>query len=166
MTKDRKARVVTVAVLAVALGIGLGRKTGWRIPDLRSFRTAASTVAIGPQDTVYAMLNAARAGDVKAYLAEYTGSMEAALRQSLAESTDAAFAKYLRDSTASLKGVAVSDPEKISANEVKIRVEYVYQGRNEIQMMYLEQGPNGWKISRTDGEERVKTLVPYGTPVK
>lgn len=47
-----------------------------------------------------------------------------------------------------------------------MRVEYVYQDRNEVQMMYLEKRPSGWKISRTDGDERVETLVPYGTPVK
>jgi hypothetical protein len=26
--------------------------------------------------------------------------------------------------------------------------------------------PRGWKIFRTDGDELVATLVPYGTPVK
>jgi hypothetical protein len=112
------------------------------------------------------MLNAARAGDVPAYLASYTGPMEAALRQSLGEFTDVDFARYLRNSTANLKGAAVSDPENISASEVKIRVEYVYQDRNAIQTMYLDRSPSGWKISRTDGEERVKTLIPYGTPLK
>jgi len=158
MTKERRAQAVTVAVLAVALGIGLARTTGWR--------RGAPAAAPEPQDTVYAMLNAARAGDVKTYLGAYTGAMEAALRQSLAESTEMAFAQYLRDSTAELKGTAVAEPEQITATEVKIRVEYVYQDRNEVQPMVLEQGANGWKISRTEGEERVKTLVPYGTPVK
>jgi hypothetical protein len=58
------------------------------------------------------------------------------------------------------------DPQTITDTEAKVRVEYVYQDRNEVQMMYLEKGSRGWKISRTDGDERVETLVPYGTPVK
>ena len=47
-----------------------------------------------------------------------------------------------------------------------MRGEYIYQDRNEAQTMYLEKGPTGWKISRADSDERVKTLIPYGTPVK
>ena len=147
MTRERKAQALTVAVLAIALGIAL----------LRGVRFTAAPPE--PQDTIYAMLNAARSGDVKRYLAAYTGSMEEALRQSVSES-------YLRESTAGVKGTAVSDPEKISATQVKIRVEYIYQDRNETQTIYLDETPGGWKISRTENQERVKTLIPYGTPVK
>jgi hypothetical protein len=32
--------------------------------------------------------------------------------------------------------------------------------------MYLERTPAGWKIARVDSAERIKTLVPYGTPVQ
>lgn len=157
MTKERTATILTAAVLAAALGIGLGRKTGWRVPK---------PAAPEPEDTVYAMLNAARSGDVKSYLANYTAGMEATLRQSIAESGDAAFAGYLIQSNAQVKGVAVSEPRKISESAVKVRVETIYQDRNEAQTMYLERGPAGWKISRTETDERIRTLIPYGTPVK
>jgi hypothetical protein len=112
------------------------------------------------------MLNAARSGDVKSYLANYSGAMEAALRQSLAESGEAAFANYLIQANADVKGVAVAEAQQVSEREVKVRVETIYQDRNQVQTMYLEKGPGGWKISRTDTDERVKTLIPYGTPVK
>jgi hypothetical protein len=113
------------------------------------------------------MLDAARDGDVKKYLAAYTGSMETALRQSIAESSDTAFRKYLQDSNSALKGVAVMAPEAVAGDrEVKVRVEYVYQDRNEAQTMNLEKTASGWKIARVDSAERVKTLVPYGTPVQ
>jgi len=32
--------------------------------------------------------------------------------------------------------------------------------------MNLEKTTGGWKIARVDSAERVKTLVPYGTPVQ
>jgi hypothetical protein len=35
-----------------------------------------------------------------------------------------------------------------------------------MQKMYLEKHGDRWKIARVDGAERVKTLVPYGTPVE
>jgi hypothetical protein len=44
------------------------------------------------------------------------------------------------------KGIAVSDPQNIGDREAMARVEFIYQDRNEAQTMYLEKGPNGWKI--------------------
>lgn len=158
MKKDRKARIVTAAVVLALLAALAARKIGWRLPEEKASQD--------PQDTIYAMIAVARAGDVKTYLAEFTGQMEASLRQSLAETTESAFAKYLRDSNAAIKGVGVSEPQKVTDLEAKVRVEYVYQDRNEAQTMYLEKGPNGWKIARAHSDERVKTLIPYGTPVK
>ncbi len=126
--------------------------------------------APGPRDAIhaaiYAMLAAARDGDVNAYLASYTGQMATALQASVRESTPDGFARYLRDSNAQIKGVALTEPEPFSGSEAKVRVEYVYQDRNEAQTIYLEKVEGAWKISRVDVAERVKTLVPYGTPVQ
>jgi len=171
MRKERIARVVTVAVLVLAAAIALGRKSGWKVTDFKPavsdmVNRAAPKPDPTPQDAIYSMLDAARAGDVKAYLAAYTGQMAAALGQSVAESTPEGFARYLRDTNASIKGVAINEPQALTDREVKVRVEYVYQDRNEAQFLYLEKDAAGWKIARVDGAERVKTLVPYGTPVQ
>lgn len=117
-----------------------------------------------PQDAIYAMLDSARVGDIKKYMASYTGEMAQALQRARSESTD--FAKYLRDSNAAIKGIAVMEPQAVSDREVKTRVEYVFEDRNEVQFFYLDKMSGGWKISRVDSSERIKTLVPYGTPVQ
>ncbi len=158
MKKERKAQIATLAVLLATLGVAVISKSGWPLPSPKAGQNA--------QDTIYAMLDAARAGNVKAYLACYTGPLEAALRQSLRESTESGLAKYLRESNSSIKGIAVADPQTITDTTAKVRVEYVYEDRNEAQMLYLERSRNGWKISRVDSDEHVKTLIPYGTPVK
>ncbi|MGH9721360.1 MAG: hypothetical protein ACRD8O_14205 [Bryobacteraceae bacterium] len=172
MSRERKAQIITLVVLVSALGVVAARKAGWK---LSTARVAAGFSAIGrpaakpdptPQDAIYAMLDAARAGDAKAYLAAYTGQMETSLKQSLAETGEPGFAKYLKESNAAIKGIAIMEPQPLTDREVKVRVEYVYQDRNEAQFMYLEKGAGGWKIARVDGTERVKTLVPYGTPVQ
>ena len=118
-----------------------------------------------PQTSIYEMLDAARAGKVKTYLASYRGPMEAALRQTIAETTERDFAKYLIENNATIKGIAVSDPQ-IAGETATVRVEYVYPDRNEVQTMRLEQGSDGWKITAAEGDERIKTPIPYGTPVK
>ena len=162
MTKQRQAQVLTVAVLAIAVAVAVVGRSGWKLPTPARVEKAAPT----PQDAIYSMLDAAREGDVKKYLSFYTGQMEGSLKQTIAESGEPSFAKYLRESNASVKGIAINEPQPLTDREVKVRVEYVYQDRNEVQYMYLEKAGDAWKIARVDAAERVKTLVPYGTPVQ
>jgi hypothetical protein len=163
VTKKGTAQLATVFVLAAGLGIGLVRTAGWKLQSFAATRRAPEQ---NPQDAIYSMLEAARTGDVKRYVGNFTGPLEASLRQTLAETSEGGFSKYLRESNSEIQGVAVSDPQIISAFQAAIRVEYIYRDRNQAQMFFLDKASTGWKISRTDGEERVKTLIPYGTPVK
>jgi len=161
VSRQRAAKALAILTLVAALAATVARQNGWWLPRMPP--SAGAT----PQDAVNAMLDAARDGDVKRYLAAYTGSIETALRHSVAESSDAQFRKYLLDTNAALKGVAVTAPEATASDrEVKVRVEFVYQDRSEAQTMDLEKTASGWKIARVDSAERVKTLVPYGTPVQ
>jgi hypothetical protein len=158
MTQPRKAQLLTIGLLALALGIAVGRK--------QDSRSSGESPPAAAQDAIYAMLDASRAGDVQAYLANYSGQMRSALEQSVRETGPERFSRYLKDSDSAIKGIAVSDPEPVSVREMKVRVEYVYLDRNEAQTVYLEKSGGGWKIVRVDGSERVKTLIPYGTPVQ
>jgi hypothetical protein len=162
MTKEHKAHIVTILVLAAAVSVAILRTTdvGTSFGAVVGQRTTEPT----PEDAVYSMLDAARAGDVTKYLASHTGQMEQSLRRARSESTD--FAQYLRNSNAGIRGIAVTEPEVLSAQEVKLRVEYVFQDRNEIQFLYLEKTEAGWKISQVDSAERIKTPVPYGATIQ
>jgi hypothetical protein len=168
MTKERKTAVVTIVVLAGAFALVLGQKNKLGLSTVRDQVTQISQPKpdATPQDAIYAMLDAARGGEVKTYLASYTGQMTVALQQSIAETTEPKFAQYLKDSNAAIKGVAVNEPQQLTDTQVKVRVEYVYQDRNEAQTMFLEKQAGVWKIRQVDSAERVKTLVPYGTPVQ
>ena len=114
MSQKKKAQIATIVVLACVVGVVIVKR--WRPA------TAARSVVkeeTAPQDVIYAMLDAARQGDVSKYIASYTGQMETSLRQAIAESPD--FGKYLKDSNAAIKGVAIADPQQISDREVKAR---------------------------------------------
>src|SRR5262249_16382206 len=119
-----------------------------------------------PQDAVYAMLDAARTGDTVEYLKHYTGALADSLRQTAAEQGDARFSQYLRDSNQPVKGIAVGGPEVVTEREVKVRVEFVYQEGKGGQIFHLEKQGDRWQIVRLDAAERVKTLVPYGSPAQ
>lgn len=164
MTKERKAQIATLAVLACAGAIVVVRNLQTQGPIIPPI--AQQKAAPVPQDTIYAMLDAARAGDAEKYLSCYTGQMLASLQQSVNETGKDGFAKYLKESNAPIKGVAINEPQVLTDREVKVRVEFVYQERNEVQFMYFEKSGADWKIARVDATERVKTLIPYGTPVQ
>jgi hypothetical protein len=156
MNRPRAATIVTVLLLAGLLAAAALRRTGVR----------RAALPATPQDAIYRMLDAARAGDGSAYLRQYAGEMEAQLRQAAAEKTEADFKSYLQTSNAEIKGVAVSEPKTLPDREVEVEVEYIYQDRNETQRMYLKKYGDEWKITRVSGAERVKTLAPYGSPVE
>jgi hypothetical protein len=153
MTSARKTQAVTLVVLAIALAIALIRRPQPKPPA-------------GPAETVYGAIQAARTGDVPGYLACYAGGMRASLDQSVKESGAPAFARYLRDTNSAIRGVAVGDPQTTADREATLRVEFIYQDRNEVQTMRLERLDTLWKITSVESAARIKTLVPYGTPVK
>jgi hypothetical protein len=161
MTRERKAQIATVLILSSALALVAAKRVTWQPGTiLRSTSTAAT-----PQDTVYRMLDAAREGNVRAYLDCYTGEMESSLRQIVIEQGEAALARYIRDFNAAVKGVAIQEPQP-EGNEMRLRVEFVYGDRNDVQNYYLQRLASGWRIARQDNTAGVKALVPYGTPVE
>ena len=153
-----RRHILTLAVLAGVLAIALIR------------RNAASgketTAPPEPQDTVYAMFYAARAGDLKSYRSAFTGPMAASLAQALSESSEKEFVRNLIDSNAAVKGIAVSTPQPPGRDDASVRVEYVYSDHDEIQIVHLARTSAGWKIAATEGDQRITIPVPYGTRVE
>ena len=80
MTRELKIHVASVTALLLAVGIAVGLKNDWLLR--RSPKSPA-----GPQDTIYGMLDAARTGNVGAYLGSYAGALQASLLEAVREST-------------------------------------------------------------------------------
>jgi hypothetical protein len=125
MTRPRLSNAATVLLLAGLLALGILRRQG--DPE------------VSPKDPIYAMLDAARAGDGKRYMEQYTGSMAALLKRTVEEKTITSFRVWLKSRNAEIKGVAISEPQMISDREASIRVEYIYQDRDEVQLVFLEK---------------------------
>jgi len=158
---DPKVVFTTLFVLGLLL-LAILRTNGWRLPlPTRIGQTTTST----PEDAVYAMLDAARAGDTNAYLDAFSGPMREQLAQVMKENDAANFAAYLKSQNAAFQGVAVSVTDRASDTEVQVRVEYVYGNRNEIQSVYLRKESARWRIVKIAGAEQIKTLLPFGSAV-
>jgi hypothetical protein len=168
MKREQLARLITFGVLggAIALVALRNRPASTLVePVPTAAATNVASVETPVQDAVYAMFDAAKQGNVDAYLEAYSGAVRASLDQSLAEQGREKFAAYLREQTASVKGIALQEPQKLTDAQARIQVEYVYQDRNETQWLTLDKAGSAWKIVRIEAAQRVKTLVPYGTPV-
>lgn len=171
MTAAARARILTAAAMA-ALAIFLAfrdKRPASSLPAPKAEPAANEPRgSTAPQDTIYRMFDAARAGDVGVYASQFDGAMAASIRAAVVEQGEAKFGGYLSRTHGSVKGLAVDAPQPVSERETKVRVEYVYADRNEGQLMYLERddAAREWKIVRLDKVERVKTAVPYGTPAQ
>ncbi len=167
MNKQQKVRLATLLVVAAVFAVAVGRQRGWqwRPSDAAALLSAPAEEAPDPVDAISRMMDAARDGDVEAYLECFRGPLGKRLRQSVVEMTPSGFSKYLTENNRRIKGFAMYEPKVISEREARVRVEYVYADRNESQEFQLEKRDGRWKITRAAGAERIETLVPYGTPV-
>lgn len=151
--RNRTAGILAALALAGALGMSMAR--GRRaVPD-----------ANDPQSAVYAMLEAARAGDVSRYLAHFGAPALDEFRQTIREHGEGAFSNYLRDVNTSMAGIAVADPE-FTGETAKVRVEYVYKDHNMVQHLDMSKSRKGWQIVRTESEDAARMPVAFGTTVR
>ena len=170
MTKDAKAQAITIALIVVGLVVIVWNRGGFdTLRGSGDFDSGILGIAkraepLEPRDAIYAMLDAARDGEVDDYLSCYTAQMERTLRQSAEEMGSERFARFLQERNEDIKGIAMNAPTR-SGDLAEVRVEYVYEDRNEVQQFYLEQLGKEWKIARVSEIRRIETPVPYGTPV-
>ncbi len=159
--------IFTFSFLVALLCLVLLRKDGSRIPSSLNWGALQSTFqsksTANPEDAIYSMLDAARAGNTKAYVEAFGGPMHDQLVQMVNESAEAKLSAYLTAQNAAFRGVAVAIIDRPNAAEAEARLEYIYSDRNEIQNLYLTKERGKWRILKVAGAERIKTLIPFGT---
>jgi hypothetical protein len=156
--------LLTAAVLLAILGLVVLRSNQWRLPSSNWTALGLKKTAATPEDAVYAMLDAARVGNVRAYLDCFSGSLKDQLVATVRESTEGKFKSYLTTQNAAFQSIAVMVTDRGDTQAI-VRLEYVYKDRNEVQNVELKKEGTSWKISNVEGAQPMRTLIPYGTPV-
>jgi hypothetical protein len=163
--KKRLPAIVTILLLLGALGF-LARRERVEPAGVNGNEPGPP----GPEETIWRMADAARAGDVKSYLDCFGDDLQQRLRQTAAEMGDAQFSDYLKQLDREITGLAVSDlnqsPGQSAAQEAELRVEFVYRSKNEAQKHRLKLLDGKWKIVGLDDAERTQAPFPYGMAVK
>jgi hypothetical protein len=158
--------VLTALFVAVLFALVFFRSHGWRLPSqVTDFFAHSARKAKTPEDTVYGMLDAARAGDTTEYVDTFAGPLRQQVEQVMRESGKPQFATYLATQSGAFQSVAVSVTEQPSDAEARLRVEYVYNNRNEVQTFHLKKDSGRWAIVGISGTDQIKTLIPFGTAV-
>lgn len=166
MRETKTPAVLTALFVAVLFALVFLSSHGWRLPSQVSDFFAHSTRrATTPEDTVYGMLDAARAGDTRQYVDTFAGPLRQQIQQVMRESGKSHFSAYLATQSGAFQSVAVSVTEQPSDVEARLRVEYVYKNRNEVQTFHLKKDSGRWVIIGISGTDQIKTLIPYGTAV-
>jgi len=119
-----------------------------------------------PEDVVLAMFNAMERGDVKAYLSLLDGKAKERVMLFLREVGWKEFGRQLQRMHDGIKGIAVLPDEFASEDEVKLKVELVFEGKNETQSFRLKRYGRQWKIIELTQPEHQPQAIPYGTPVR
>jgi hypothetical protein len=166
MSRSPNPKTVFTVVFVFGLLVLTGlRVNGWHLPSWSNWRVFESERALSsPEDAIYSMIDAERAGDIKAYVDAFTGSMRNDLLQVIKETSDSRFASYLTRN-ATFQGVAVRVIDRPSASDAQVRVEYVYGDRNEVQNLYLKRDGERWRVYQIAGAEQQATPFVFGSRV-
>jgi hypothetical protein len=166
MNLAKRPAVLTGVFIAILLILVLLHSHGWRLPGAaKDFFSHSRPRISTPEETVYGMLDAARAGNATVYVDTFSGPLQQQIEQVMRESGKAQFATYLTAQSSSFQSVALSVTDQPSDVEARLRVEYVYANRNEVQTFHLKKSGERWKIIGISGADQIKTLIPYGTAV-
>lgn len=104
-----------------------------------------------------------REGRVREYLDCFTGELRSELEQAGGQMKPGEFAELLRRRSAPVRGIAISDQTPVDNGTVHLKVEWVFEDRNETQTFTLRKVKGSWKISGMTDAEYKKPEIPYGT---
>lgn len=128
-------------------------------------RAQSPTAVTTPSERVQAMSRLAEEGSADEYVDCFTGKLKAKIEQTREDMTDEEFGAVIRKRAGAVKGVAISNREELADGGVRLRVDWVFADRNEIQTFTLRADGDDWKIAEITDSQYEKPEIPYGTEV-
>lgn len=157
--RHRSLLSVMVAAAVVAIVLWLARE--------RPSNTTASVAAADEtvERCLERMLEAARTGDLDAYLDCFDGELRDRLAGEIASRSRAAAAAELQSGEADLKSFATHPLVPPAEGEALVTLERIYARRHDLQRVRLRNRDGEWKIVELVPVDRIAPPIPYGTPV-
>ena len=115
-------------------------------------------------DCIRTMSRCSREGNVTAYLDCFAPDLRKRL-EGARDEMKGGFADYLRRRAKPVRGIAFSDETLLDERTVRVKVEWVFEDRNEVQFFQLKKTGGAWKIADMTEAQYKKPIIPYGTKV-
>ena len=131
---------VILTVLLIAAAFAVTQRERW-LSWLQSEEAPRT-----PESVIWRSSDSARNGDPKAYLDCFHGALRERLDRAAQDMGQDRFSSYLKRLDQELTGIAVSDLEQPDSNTASLRVEFVYQGRSDVQKYEFELVQGSWRI--------------------
>ncbi len=159
---------MTIVMLSLMIGMGLGRRHTQSAPDAETAARrarldvdsrSASASFPGASDRIEELIASARKGDVPAYLGAFGGALRARLDREAVELGWADFSARLRSAgrAAMSHAIFAAEPDGPGPDAARITVETAYRDRIEHQTYRLQHAAGLWHVTDI---ETASDLVP------
>jgi hypothetical protein len=151
-----------IAAVATLVLLGTALVLGRRAPSPQ-----VDSIASSPEECIERMFDAAKRGDVTAYLDCFTGPEKERLERELTGQPKEIFAHSLVEAVTTLKGRAVFETDTGESGDTRtlLTVDRVYASRTERQTYHLVPESDTWRIYSVETATAFQPHKPYGTPV-
>ena len=101
-----------------------------------------------PDNTILELISAAGRDDHRRYVACFCDELRLNLENQIKDMGEEAFSRSVMNNHRNLTGIAISDARSIDTDTVRVVVEFVYEGFDEIRSYILRRTGNEWKIAK------------------
>jgi hypothetical protein len=122
---------------------------------------------LSPVKPVEDAFEAARKGDLDAYLDQFTDPLKSQMLRLRTEKGDAYLRDYLARLCGPIKGISadLTRQESVGPDTIRLPVEFIYADHNEVQTFQLRREGGRWRVLQIATVRSAPTLIPYGTGV-
>ena len=101
-----------------------------------------------PDNTILELVRAALKDDHQRYVSCFCDELRISLENQVKDMGEEAFTRCVMNNHRNLTGIAISDAMSIDTDTVRVVVEFVYEGFDEIRSYILRRIGNEWKIAK------------------
>jgi hypothetical protein len=154
------ASVATIALMGALLWSGARRSA----PSASTTAPASAAGTTGPAEArVRALLESARDGDIRSYLASFAGPLHDRVAREAGERGELDFAEDLRKAVRARKSHALFAAEPDGDEAAYVTVESVYPDRNERQTFRLELREGSWLVTEVQTIQSHQPKAAFGS---